>query len=62
MTLPELAVIVVLAVVWWIPTFMAFHDLGQREDLDRGQRLRQGAMLLVPLAGPLWYRRKRARR
>lgn len=61
-TTSELFGLVVLAVVWWIPTLLAFHDLGQREDLDRMQRLRYGAVLLVPVAGPLWYRGRRGTR
>ncbi len=49
-----------LAVVWWIPTFMGIADLQRREGVRRVVVWRWTAVLCVPVVGAiLWFTRGR---
>lgn len=47
-----------LAVVWWVPTFVALADLQRRTGLPRPLVWRWTATLCVPIVGALLYFRR----
>lgn len=56
----EALLVLVLAVVWWIPAFMGLADLQRREGLPRPQVWKWTAVLCVPVLGALAYFRRSA--
>jgi hypothetical protein len=57
----DLPVVVVAALVWWIPAFVALTDLQRREGLPRRLLWKWTAVLCVPTigAGVYWWRGRR---
>lgn len=59
MTISELAVVAVMAAVWWGPTFVAITDLQKREEgVPRPLVWKWYALLCVPVAGAILYHRR----
>jgi hypothetical protein len=59
LTLTELLVVAAMAVVWWVPTFVAITDLQKREEgVPRPLVWKWYALLCVPVAGAALYRRR----
>ena len=51
----ETIVVLVSAVIWWIPTFVALSDLQRRERLPRSLVWKWIGVLCVPVIGPPIY-------
>lgn len=51
-------VLLICAVVWWIPAFMALSDLQQRDGLPRKLVWKWTGVLCVPVIGPAVYFRR----
>lgn len=48
----------VMAALWWIPAFQALTDLMARESVPRGLVWKWMAILCLPFAGAVLYRRR----
>jgi hypothetical protein len=58
-TISELAVVAVMAAVWWGPTFVAITDLQKREEgVPRPLVWKWYALLCLPVAGAILYHRR----
>jgi hypothetical protein len=54
----EFVAVVVMAVVWWMPTFMCLSDLQRRQGISRSTSLKWTALLCVPILGAVLYTRR----
>jgi type VI protein secretion system component VasK len=52
----ELLVVAVLAVAWWVPTFICISDTQRRTGVRRVLIWKWWTILLVPVAGWILYR------
>jgi hypothetical protein len=54
----EVVLVMVLAAVWWVPTFVCINDLQRRQGLRRALVWKWAAVLCVPTVGAAayWYR------
>jgi type VI protein secretion system component VasK len=60
-SIENVAVVAVMAAVWWIPTFKALTDLLDREGVRRVLVWKWMALLCIPVYGWIrYYRRGRA--
>jgi type VI protein secretion system component VasK len=59
LSVAELAVVAVMAALWWVPTFMALADLQSRSvGVPRPVVWKWLTLMCVPVLGALLYRRK----
>lgn len=54
----DLPIVLVMAVVWWVPTFLGIADLQRRTGVRRVLIWKWTAILCVPIAGALLYARR----
>jgi hypothetical protein len=60
-TVSQLILVVAMAVVWFVPTFIALSDLERRQHVRRVLVWKWRVILCIPVAGaPLYFRRGRA--
>jgi hypothetical protein len=54
----EFLVVVVMAVVWWVPTFLGLTDLQRRVGARRVLVWKWTAILCIPVLGAFLYARR----
>jgi hypothetical protein len=54
--LVELVAVGLMAVLWWVPVFVALTDLQSRQGIPRVYVWKWTAILCVPVIGALLYR------
>jgi hypothetical protein len=54
----DLPIVIVMAVVWWVPTFLGIADLQRRTGARRVLIWKWTAILCIPVAGALLYARR----
>jgi hypothetical protein len=54
----ELLIVLVMATIWWVPTFLGLADLQRRTQVRRVLVWKWTAILCIPIAGSLLYARK----
>ena len=54
----EVLIVLVMATVWWVPTFLGLADLQRRTGVRRVLVWKWTAILCIPIAGALLYARR----
>ena len=54
----DLLLVLVMAVVWWVPTFLGLADLQRRSGVRRVLVWKWIGILCIPVAGALLYARR----
>jgi hypothetical protein len=54
----ELLIVIVMAVVWWVPTFLGLADIQRRASVRRVLVWKWTVILCIPILGAFLYSRR----